>query len=113
MHGLVAYVKEELPFSWNLPLENPVDSYLCFWLALLHSLSYFFFLYQSHFLCLYAWFLILFHLRKVSNDLTQMVSIPTWILTVLLFWICFFLLMLVFLLQWLSLHWEILIMLLS
>ena len=30
--------------------------------------------------------------------------------TVLLFWICFFLLMLVFVLQWLSLHWEILIM---
>ena len=33
--------------------------------------------------------------------------------TVLLFWFCFFLLMLVFVLQWLSLHWEILIMLLS
>ena len=30
-----------------------------------------------------------------------------------LFWIYFFLLMLVFVLQWLSLHWEILIMLLS
>ena len=28
-------------------LENSADSYLCFWLALLHSLSYFFFLYQS------------------------------------------------------------------
>ena len=35
------------------------------------------------------------------------------ILTVLLFWNYFFLLMLVFVLQWLSLHWEILIMLLS
>ena len=34
-------------------------------------------------------------------------------LTVLLFWIYFFLLMLVFVLQWLSLHWEILIMFLS
>ena len=32
---------------------------------------------------------------------------------VLLFWIHFFLLRLVFVLQWLSLHWEILIMLLS
>ena len=31
----------------NLSLENTVDSYLCFRLALLHSLSYFFFLYQS------------------------------------------------------------------
>ena len=28
-------------------LENSADFYLCFWLALLHSLSYFFFLYQS------------------------------------------------------------------
>ena len=34
-------------------------------------------------------------------------------LTVLLSWIYFFLLMLVFVLQWFSLHWEILIMLLS
>ena len=33
------------------------------------------------------------------------------ILIVLLFWIYFFFLMLVFVLQWLSLHWEILIML--
>ena len=33
------------------------------------------------------------------------------ILTVLLFWICFFLLMLVFVLQWLSLHWKILMLL--
>ena len=37
----------------------------------------------------------------------------TEVLTVLLFWISFFLLMLVFVLQWLSFHWEILIMLLS
>ena len=34
-------------------------------------------------------------------------------LTVLLFWISFFLLMVVFFLQWLSLNWKILIMLLS
>ena len=34
-------------------------------------------------------------------------------LAVLLFWIYLFLLMLVFVLQWLPLHWEILIMLLS
>ena len=52
----------------------------------------------------------------ISNDLTQMVNFPTWIPD------CdshspalldFFLLMLVFVLQWLSLHWEILIMLFS
>ena len=35
------------PFAQDLSLENSVDSYLCFWLALLHSVSYFFFLYRS------------------------------------------------------------------
>ena len=39
MHGLTVYVKESL--------ENSADSYLCFRLALLHSVSYFFFLYRS------------------------------------------------------------------
>ena len=45
----------------------------------------------------------------------KIASINLWtvILTVPLFWNYFFLLMLVFVLQWLSLHWEILIMLLS
>ena len=47
MQGLTVYVKERLPFARDLSLENSVDSYLCFWLALLHALSYFFFLYQS------------------------------------------------------------------
>ena len=37
---------------WDLSLENSVDSYLCFQLALLHSVSYFFFIYQSHSLSL-------------------------------------------------------------
>ena len=45
MHGLSVYVKEELPFAWDLSLENSADSYLCFKLALLHS--HFFFLYRS------------------------------------------------------------------
>ena len=44
MHGLVAYVKEEFPFAWDLYLENSADSYLCLQLALLHLVSYFFFL---------------------------------------------------------------------
>ena len=47
MHGLAVYLKEGLPFAWDLSLENSADSYLCFRLALLHSVSYFFFLYQS------------------------------------------------------------------
>ena len=47
MHGLAVYVKEGLPFAWDLSLENSAYSYLCFRLALLHSMSYFFFLYRS------------------------------------------------------------------
>ena len=47
MDGLAVYVEEVLPFTWDLSLENFADPYLCFRLALLHSLSYFFFLYQS------------------------------------------------------------------
>ena len=47
MHGLAVYRKERLPFAWDLSLENSSDSYLCFRLALLHSVSYFFFLYRS------------------------------------------------------------------
>ena len=45
MHVLAVYVKEALPFAWDLSLENSADSNLCFRLALLHSVSYFFFLY--------------------------------------------------------------------
>ena len=44
IHGLAVYLKEELPFAQNLSLEN---SYLCFWLGFLHSVSYFFFLCRS------------------------------------------------------------------
>ena len=36
MRGLPVYVKEGLPFAWDLSLENSADSYLCFRLALLH-----------------------------------------------------------------------------
>ena len=45
--------------------------------------------------------------------LTFLLEFQTVILIVLLFWIYLFLLTLVFVLQWLSLQWEILIMLLS
>ena len=47
MHVVEVDVKEGLPFARNLSLENSADSYLCFRLALLHSVSYFFFFYQS------------------------------------------------------------------
>ena len=146
MHGLAVYVKEGLPFAWDLSLENSADSYLCFRLALLHSVSYFFFLYRSPSLALctvfdsvssnihevlsinpYAvfvfgdfnvrhkdWLLILVELidmvKFVITFLSQMTLLrwltfllgsQTVILMVLLFWIYLFLLMLVFVLQWL------------
>ena len=47
IHGLAVYVKEGLPFAWDLSLEKSADSYLCFRLALRHSVSYFFFFYRS------------------------------------------------------------------
>ena len=45
IHGLAVYGKEGLPFARDVSLENSADSYLCFRPALLHSASYFFFLY--------------------------------------------------------------------
>ena len=56
MHGLAVYVKEGLPFAWDLALENSADSYLCFRLASLHSLPYFFFVYWSLSLSLFTVF---------------------------------------------------------
>ena len=49
MHDLEVYVKEGLPFAQDLSLENSACSYLCFRLALLNSVSYFFFLCQSRY----------------------------------------------------------------
>ena len=150
MHGLAVYVKEGLPFARDLPLENSSDSYLCFRLALLHSVSYFFFLYRSPSSALCTVFysvssniddvlsinpsanvfvfgdltfiirtglLILVELIDLVNFvitflsqmtllrwLTFLLGSHTVILIVQLFWIYFFFLMLVFVLQWLSLH---------
>ena len=42
-----AYVKEGLPFARDLSVKNSMDSYLCFQLVLLLSVSCLFFLYQS------------------------------------------------------------------
>ena len=132
------------------------ESYLCFWLALLHSVSDLFFLQWSNYLSLCTFFdsissnieefllinpsanVFVFgdfnvhHKDRLSysggtdrpseicshfsilNYLIQMVSFPTWIpdrdthSPALLDY--FFLLTLVFLLQWLSLHREILTM---
>ena len=122
MHGLAVYVTEGLPFARDLSLENSADSYLCFRLALLHSLSYFFFLYRSPSSSLSTvfdsissnidevlsinpsvnvfvfgdfnvhhkdWLAYsagtdrpgeLFYNFSISNDLTQIVNFPTWII---------------------------------
>ena len=56
MPGLAVYMKEGLPFAQDLSPENSRDSYLCFRLALLHSVSYLFFLFQSPSLTLCAAF---------------------------------------------------------
>ena len=135
-------------FVQDLSLENYVNSYLCFWLTLLHLVLRFFFLQRSPlpYLCM------VFHtnsynidevllinpsaafvfgdfsthhmdwltysertdrpdetMDSISNDLIQMVKLPA--LTVLLFWIYFFFLTLIFVLQLASLNWNILIML--
>ena len=60
LHGLAVYVKEGLPFTQDLYLENPADSYLfptgftSFSVLLLFPLSI-----ELH---LYAPFMMLFHL---------------------------------------------------
>ena len=56
MYGLPVYVKEGLPF----PLENSGDSYIFNWLYFTQCLTFFSCI--DHLLCLYAWFLMLFHL---------------------------------------------------
>ena len=159
MDGLTGYVMEGLPFLQDSSLENSADSYLCFWLALLHSVSYFFFLYRSPSSALCTVFdsissnidevlsinpsanvfvfrdltsiiktglPILVELIDLANSviiylsqttllrwLTFLIGSQTMILTVLLFWIAFFLLTLIFVLQWLSLQWGILMIMLS
>ena len=69
MHGLAVYVKEGLPFARDLSLEHSADSYLCFRLALLHSVSYFFFLYR---------FLAIFpgtSIDSISSNIGEVLSI--------------------------------------
>ena len=69
MHGIAVYVKEGLPFARDLSLENSADSYLCFRQALLHSVSYFFFLYRSPCLSLCTVF------DSISSNIDEVLSI--------------------------------------
>ena len=61
--------KKGPPFAWDLSLENSADSYLCFRLALLHSVSYFFFFYQSPSLSLCTVF------DSISSNIDEVLSI--------------------------------------
>ena len=55
MHGLTVYVKEGLPFAWDLSLENSEDSYMfltdftSFSVLLLSPMSNFFFAFMHSF----------------------------------------------------------------
>ena len=69
IYALAVYVKEGLPFARDLSLENSADSYLCFRLALLHSVSYFFFLYRSPSPSLCAVF------DSISSNIDEVLSI--------------------------------------
>ena len=69
MHGLAVYVKEGLTFPQDLTLENSADSYFSFQLALLHSVSYFFFFYQSPSLSLCTLF------DSISPNIDEVLSI--------------------------------------
>ena len=60
MCGLAAYLKEGLSFALDLSLENSTDSYSYFRLALLHSVSYFFFPLSITFLVFVHGFLFYF-----------------------------------------------------
>ena len=68
MHGVAVYVKEGLLFALDLSLEDSADSYLCFRLASLHSLSYFFFLYWSPLLLCMVF-------DSVSSNIDEVLSI--------------------------------------
>ena len=70
MHGLTVYVKKALPFAQDLSLETSADSYLLFWLALLHSVLYFFFPYPSPSLPLGSFF------DSISSNIDEALNQP-------------------------------------
>ena len=80
MHGIAVYVKEGLPFARDLSLEKSADSYLCFRLIFLHSVSYFFSS-INQFLRFCARFLVLFYVAYTrfsqSTHLLMLLSLET------------------------------------
>ena len=79
MHGLIVYVKERLPFPWDLSQENSAGSYVFDWLYFTQFLTSFSTI--DNLLCLCASFLILFHLTKMrfsrSTHLLMFLSLET------------------------------------
>ena len=73
MNGVEVYVKEELPFSQEVSLENSEDSYLFFRLALLHSLYFLFFLQQFLSLSLSTVF------DAISSNIDKVLSINPYV----------------------------------
>ena len=69
MHGLAIYVKEGHPLTQDLSIEKSPDSYLCFRLTLLHSVSCFFFLCGSPYLSLFMPF------YSTSSNIDEVLSI--------------------------------------
>ena len=61
--------KRRTSFAWDLSQKNSADSYLCFWPALLHSVSYFFFLCRSPSSFLYTVF------DSISSNIDKSLSI--------------------------------------
>ena len=69
MHGNATYVRDRLLFTRDLSLKNSAYSYLCFRLALLHSVSYLFFFNRSPSSSLYTVF------DSVSSNIDEVLSI--------------------------------------
>ena len=61
MYSLAVHVTEGLPFAQDLSLENSAASYLYSRLALLHSVSFFFFLYWYLVFVPSFWFYFIYH----------------------------------------------------
>ena len=62
MHGIAIYVKEGIPIARDLSLENSADSYTYIFDWLYFTQCPTFYSSIDHLFCLYAQFLILFHL---------------------------------------------------
>ena len=69
MHGYAIYAKEGLPFARDLSLEKFKDAYSCLRLALLHSVSFSFFPYESPSLLLCRVF------QPISSNIDEVLSI--------------------------------------